>query len=59
MRFSVCVLRLRDGAELYGGGHNGDNEVRDNNEHDQHLRARRADYYYLTFSGGELSGSMK
>ena len=38
-------------------GHNGDNEVRDNNEHNQHLQARRVDY--LSFSGGELSGSMK
>ena len=44
MSFSVCVLRLRDGAELYGGGHNGDNEVRDNNEHNQHLQASRVDY---------------
>ena len=37
-------------------GHNGDNEVRDNNEHNQHLQASRVDYF--TFSG-EMSGSMK
>ena len=24
-------------------GHNGDNEVRDNNEHNQHLQARRGE----------------
>ena len=40
---------------MEGMGHNGDNEVRDN----QHLRPRRVDCYYLTFSGGELCGSMK
>ena len=57
--FCLCFEAERWGRGLWVG-HNGDNEVRDNNEHDQHLRARRADYYYyLTFSGGELSGSMK
>ena len=32
------------GQSFMGGGHNGDNEVRDNNEHNQHLRAGRVDY---------------
>ena len=54
--FCLCFEAERWGRALWGG-HNGDNEVRDNNEHNQHLQARRVDY--LSFSGGELSGSMK